>query len=148
MRRTKDAERGFTLVELLVVIAIMVILAAFAVPQFLNSVERSKAAEAFNYLSRVALAQERHHARNGVYAAGTAELDITLPALEYFDTTGFDPADAETRKKAWSMTLTRKDDTPGFGPYTVVFDQDGFNAADSTIMQYPNIDPRQPRGSQ
>ena len=45
------ARKGFTLVELAVVIVIIGVLAAFGVPQFLKSVERSKAAESFNYLS-------------------------------------------------------------------------------------------------
>ena len=54
---------GFTLVELAVVIVIIGILAAFAVPRFRDAVERSKAGEAFNYLSAVRSAQERYHGR-------------------------------------------------------------------------------------
>ena len=47
------ARSGFTLVELAVVVVIIGVLAAFAVPRFMASVERSKAAEEFNYLSSV-----------------------------------------------------------------------------------------------
>jgi type IV pilus assembly protein PilA len=73
MSRTKESRKGFTLVELAVVIVIIGVLAAFGVPQFLKSVERSKAAEAFNYLSAVRSAQERYLAKNGVYWSGTID---------------------------------------------------------------------------
>src|SRR5579863_996110 len=83
--------KGFTLVELAVVIVIIGILAAFGVPKFLQSVEKSKAAEAFNYWSAVQSAQERFIAQNGIYFTGTAgdasttpNLDIVLPKLQYF----------------------------------------------------------------
>ena len=61
--------KGFTLVELAVVIVIIGVLAAFGVPKFLQSVEKSKASEAFNYWSAVQSAQERYMSQNGVYWA-------------------------------------------------------------------------------
>ena len=78
--------KGFTLVELAVVIVIIGVLAAFGVPKFLQSVEKSKATEAFNYWSTVQAAQERYIAQNGVYwaTANTDTLDIVLPTLQYF----------------------------------------------------------------
>ncbi len=78
------ARKGFTLVELAVVIVIIGVLAAFGVPRFLKSVERSKAAEAFNYLSAVRDAQERYIAREGIYANNISLLDITQSSPKYF----------------------------------------------------------------
>lgn len=148
MRRFKNTERGFTLVELAVVVVIIGILAAFAVPKFLNSVERSKAAEAFNYLSTVQTAQERYHARQGSYAPAMANLDVDLPVLEYFETSGIDESDPQTLQTEWSMTLTRKGASAGFGAYTVVFNQDGFSGENSTINEFPEINPMQTKTSE
>src|SRR5438445_11550263 len=76
--------KGFTLVELAVVIVIIGVLAAFGVPRFIKSVERSKAAEAFAYLSAVRAAQERYHAREGTYSSAVSDLDIKVSDPKYF----------------------------------------------------------------
>ncbi|MDG3007712.1 type IV pilin protein [Paludisphaera mucosa] len=132
--------KGFTLVELAVVIVIIGVLAAFGVPKFLNSVERSKAAEAFAYLAAVRTAQERYIARQGVYTEDLTQLDIAIQAPKYFTpgtitstNTGTDPT--------WTMTLTRIAATSSKGAYTVTFTQEGFDPDNSTILALPEINP-------
>ena len=108
------ARKGFTLVELAVVIVIIGVLAAFGVPKFLNSVEKSKAAEAFNYLS----------ADSGPPRSGTwhrtarmqrtiTSLDITLPAPQYFTVGSITPTTSTSGSPGWSLTLDRNSELHG-----------------------------------
>ncbi len=129
--------RGFTLVELAVVIVIIGVLAAFGVPKFLQSVEKSKASEAFNYWSSVQAAQERYMAQNGVYwqTSNTDNLDIVLPTLQYFSAPTITASNATAGSPTWSGTLTRIAGSSSYGAYTVAWNQDGFDATNSTIPQ-------------
>ncbi len=135
----KSRRSGFTLVELAVVVIIIGVLAAFAVPQFMRSVERSKAAEAFNYLSSVRTAQERFQARMGRYGI-ESELDIVQAAPKYFTVGAISPGPTGDPETSWQMTLTRTGTSSGYGQYTVTFNQDGFDPSNSTIP--PEINPQ------
>jgi prepilin-type N-terminal cleavage/methylation domain-containing protein len=132
--------KGFTLVELAVVIVIIGVLAAFGVPRFLKSVERSKAAEAFQYLSAVRAAQERYLAKEGTYTSVLTNLDITQTSPKYFGIGTCSENHATQGSPTWSLTLTRDSATSSYGDYTVVFTDQGFDSS-STITSYSEINP-------
>ena len=127
-----ETRKGFTLVELAVVIVIIGVLAAFGVPRFLKSVERTKASEAFAYLSAVRSAQERYIAKEGIYADDVTKLDIVQATPKNF-TVGTMTASNDAGIPKWKLTLTRDGSTSSWGAYTVVFTQNGF-CSDSTIL--------------
>ena len=134
-------QRGFTLVELAVVVVIIGVLAAFAVPRFIASVERSKAAEAFNYLSSVQAAQERYHARQGEYAATITDLDIKFTAPKYFTVEAIAAGTTTSLEDSWTLSLTRLGAAAGYGAYTVTFTEEGYDSVNSTINAIPTINP-------
>ena len=124
----RKGRKGFTLVELAVVIVIIGVLASFGVPKFMQSVERSKASESFNFLSALRSAEERYQSKEGTYTTVWGSLDIQwktsagVPSFQYF-TIGSDfAADAST----WSATLTRSGTAGNYGAYTVSYSSDGF----------------------
>jgi prepilin-type N-terminal cleavage/methylation domain-containing protein len=133
------ARTGFTLVELAVVIVIIGVLAAFALPKYRASVERSKAAEAFNYLTSVQAAQERFHAKQSTYAANVADLDIQMTVPKYFTAPETFTAGATgTVEDSWKLTLTRSGSASGYGAYTITFTETGFNSENSDIIDEIN----------
>jgi len=134
MTKVRNSRRsGFTLVELAVVIIIIGILAAFAVPRFLDSVERSKAGEAFNYLSAVRSAQERYQVRQGTYSDDVTKLDIQMQEPKYFGVGTFAAGSTGSLEDSWTLTLTRTGAAGGYGQYKVCFTDQGYDATTSDI---------------
>ena len=126
----KKRTQGFSLVELAVVVIIIGVLAAFGVPRFRDSVERSKASEAFNYLSSVRSAQERYHSLRGTYATAVSDLDVDLPTPKYFTvgtvTDAADLSGTDEIESGWGLVLTRSGPSAGYGNYTVTFTLNGY----------------------
>ena len=133
-----SSRKGFTLVELAVVIVIIGVLAAFGVPRFLKSVERSKAAESFNYLAAVRAAQERYLAKEGIYASDVSLLDIVDPAEYFAAVSTMTLGTATNGTPSWSLTMTRNSATSSYGGYSVTFTQEGYDSSNSGITLFGN----------
>ena len=67
--RSKSAApaRGFTLIELMITVAIVAILAAIAIPSYLDSVWKGKRAEAKAAILKGLQAEERYYTQNNTY---------------------------------------------------------------------------------
>ncbi len=66
-------KKGFTLIELLIVVAIIAILAAIAVPNFLEAQTRSRVSRAMNDLRTISLAMETYYVDNNTYPPSAAD---------------------------------------------------------------------------
>jgi type IV pilus assembly protein PilE len=62
--QARPAVGGFTLIELMIVVIVIAVLAVIALPSFVESVRKSRRADAIVELNRVAQAQERWRANN------------------------------------------------------------------------------------
>jgi type IV pilus assembly protein PilA len=111
-RRTKD-EQGFTLIELLVVILIIGILAAIAIPSFLNQQGKAKDAAAKELAHSEQIAIETYATDNsGSYANATlAILNQYEPTIQIAAGNGNAYALAPTNLSQTGYTVTATDAT-------------------------------------
>jgi type II secretion system protein G len=86
----KKRESGFTLIELLIVIAIIGILAAIAIPNLLNAVQRGKQKRTMSDMRALATAIEAYAVDNNNYPAAACNPGIFTTGTEIaLDTNSF-----------------------------------------------------------
>jgi type IV pilus assembly protein PilE len=80
-------QRGFTLIELMIVVIVIAVLAAIAIPNYLEQSRKGRRAEAARAIGEYQLAMERWRAENPSYAncTGTGCGSGTYPATPTSD---------------------------------------------------------------
>jgi len=74
--------KGFTLIELMIVVAIIGILAAIAIPNFVNYQCKAKQSEAKQLLKTYATGMEAYMAEFDKYTKVVANLDVNVPTKQ------------------------------------------------------------------
>ena len=80
---------GFTLIELMITVVVVAILAAIAVPSYIQYIQRGKISEAISNLSSTRLQLEKYYADNHMYGTGNT-CGVTMPSgadAKYFTIT-------------------------------------------------------------
>jgi type IV pilus assembly protein PilA len=77
---TRVRQRGFTLIELMIVVAIVGILAAVAVPMYLDYAVRSQIAEGLNVAGGAKTAVTEYYQDRGAFPADNTQAGLEAPA--------------------------------------------------------------------
>ena len=85
MMKLRRNQKGFTLIELMIVIAIIGILAAIAIPNFLNYQCKAKQSEAKSNLGNIRTSEEAYFAEFDIYAQNTGAIGFSTKGNTRYD---------------------------------------------------------------
>jgi type IV pilus assembly protein PilA len=121
-RRAQD-EKGFTLIELLVVILIIGILAAVAIPTFLNQRGKAYDSNAESQAKTAQIAEETFATgNNGTYATSAAQLKAIEPSLKDTSSASLTGVSGTSGSVAYQVVSTAKNTNDTF---TITENTDG-----------------------
>ena len=126
--------KGFTLIELMIVVVIIGILAAMAIPRFMQTSGKSKKSEAKTILKQLYQLERAYFQEHDAYVAGANTAALVASAL------GFDDPGADARYDysvvvagaTFTATATELADADGDGVVNeaLTMDQDGVEGGD------------------
>jgi type IV pilus assembly protein PilA len=85
MKKMLKNKKGFTLIELMIVVAIIGILAAIAIPNFMNYQCKARQSEAKTALGTLRSLQEAYFAEHDTYTANLTNLGYELKGDQKYD---------------------------------------------------------------
>ncbi len=102
------AQRGFTLIELLIVVAIIGIIAAIAIPNLLNAIDRGKQKRTMADMRSIGTAIESYAVDNNLYPVATSVAQLTAAVQPIYIKT---MPTKDGWSNDWSVTCTTADYT-------------------------------------
>ncbi|MBF0211704.1 MAG: prepilin-type N-terminal cleavage/methylation domain-containing protein [Desulfamplus sp.] len=84
IQRIKKSQKGFTLIELMIVVAIIGILAAIAIPNFINYQCKAKQSEAKSNLGTIRSMQEAYFAEKNGYSSSLSKIGFSVKGTKNY----------------------------------------------------------------